>query len=486
MYYPRSFLKLILLGFLLVSVPLLWALAESVFNLDRLAAQSRQAVVQAEQTGRAARQFLEQATALERVVRQYFIFEDVSLLEDYARIRVGFRRTADQLQALPLEEKPRQDLLRLIATEQELYAQLRTQQRNLDSLTVLADGYAGLTESAQTMIAAGNQVTENAITRLQETAARGRENWFWLTVAAAGIALVLAITFSILIAWPIRQIDRAIRQMGTADFTHAIKVNGPQDLRYLGTRLEWLRSRLEDLEQQQTRFLRHVSHELKTPLTAIREGAELLNDRVGGELSGEQREIVRIVRENTLLLQKLIEGLLKYQQNRAMEPRELRPVALVDIIRRVIREHKLAAYARAITIEAKLKSVSLLADAEKMRVIVDNLVSNAIKFSPRGGVVTLQLSALDGYAHIDVIDQGPGVTREDSERIFDTFYQGAQRAEGRVRGSGLGLAIAKEYVAAHGGEITVLPNDGEHALGGHFRVIIPIEINKMQFNHATT
>ncbi len=117
-----------------------------------------------------------------------------------------------------------------------------------------------------------------------------------------------------LIARPIRQLDQAIRQMGTADFTHAIEVNGPQDLRYLGQRLEWLRTRLHELEEQQNRFLRHVSHELKTPLTAVREGAELLRDNVGGRLAPEQQEIVRIVRENTLSLQKLIEDLLKYHQ----------------------------------------------------------------------------------------------------------------------------------------------------------------------------
>ena len=135
-----------------------------------------------------------------------------------------------------------------------------------------------------------------------------------------------------LIARPIRQLDQAIRQMGTADFTHAIEVNGPQDLRYLGQRLEWLRARLHELEEQQNRFLRHVSHELKTPLTAVREGAELLRDGVGGKLSPEQREIVRIVRENTLSLQKLIEDLLTYHQTRAMEPQALGPVALPDVV----------------------------------------------------------------------------------------------------------------------------------------------------------
>ena len=177
----------------------------------------------------------------------------------------------------------------------------------------------------------------------------------YLAFATVGIALALAILFAVLIARPIRQLDQAIRQMGTADFTHRIEVNGPQDLRYLGQRLEWLRSRLSDLEEQQNRFLRHVSHELKTPLTAVREGAELLRDNVGGKLTPEQREIVRIVRENTLSLQKLIEDLLTYHQTRAMEPQTLGPVLLADVLRRVVKEHKLAALARMIAFEAKLR-----------------------------------------------------------------------------------------------------------------------------------
>ena len=126
-----------------------------------------------------------------------------------------------------------------------------------------------------------------------------------------------------------------------------------------------LRARIAELEQQlraRDEFLSIAGHELKTPLTAVREGAELLRDRVGGELSPAQQEIVRIVRENTLSLQKLIEDLLNYHQTRSMEPQTLGPVALEDVIRRVAREHKLAAFARMITFEAKLTSAIVIGD----------------------------------------------------------------------------------------------------------------------------
>ncbi len=323
------------------------------------------------------------------------------------------------------------------------------------------------------MLAATTQLTEREIERIQQTAAEGSKTWGYLALAAGLIALALAILFAVLIARPIRQLDQAIRQMGTADFTHAIEVNGPQDMRYLGQRLEWLRSRLHELEEQQNRFLRHVSHELKTPLTAVREGAELLRDRVGGELSPEQREIVRIVRENTLSLQKLIEDLLTYHQTRSMEPQTLGPVALVDVLRRVMREHKLAAFARMLTFDATLSPAIVVGDGDKIRAIIDNLMSNAIKYAPRSSPITVKLSVEGDFAVLDVIDEGPGIEPDERPRIFESFYQGKIAPGGRIKGSGLGLAIASEYALAHGGRIEVLDR-ADGARGARFRLWLPL------------
>ena len=473
MYYPRSFLKFILLGFLLVSLPLLYALGELIFSLDRLASESRQEVLQAAQAGRSSRLLFEQATTLERLARQQLILEDPALLDDYARVRQDFRGTTSQLGQLPLEGAQRAALTTLSDIETNLYNQLVSPTRTPDTIRNLAEGYAQLVERAQGMLTATNQLTQRAIERLQDTADQGREKWIYLTRAAAAIALALAIFFAVLIARPIRQLDQAIRRMGTADFTHTIEVNGPQDLRYVGQRLEWLRSRLRELEQQQNRFLRHVSHELKTPLTAVREGAELLRDNIGGRLAPEQQEIVRIVRENTLSLQRLIEDLLKYHQTGGMEPATLGPVALPEVIRRVVKEQKLAALARIITVDVKLSPVIIVGDTEKIRTVIDNLVSNAIKYSPRAGQIEITLAPHSGNAVLDVVDQGPGIPPADRERVFESFYTGKPPADGKVKGSGLGLAIAREYALAHGGRIEVLDRaDGQR--GTRFRLSLPL------------
>jgi two-component system sensor histidine kinase GlrK len=107
--------------------------------------------------------------------------------------------------------------------------------------------------------------------------------------------------------------------------------------------------------------------------------------------------------------------------------------------------------------------------------VVDNLLSNAIKYSPRNGEIRLDLSTQDGFAVLDVMDEGPGVPPGDRNRVFESFYQGSVPAEGRIKGSGLGLAIAREYAVAHGGRIEVLDRaDGRR--GAWFRLWLPLAV----------
>ncbi|HYM28768.1 MAG TPA: histidine kinase dimerization/phospho-acceptor domain-containing protein, partial [Steroidobacteraceae bacterium] len=133
-----------------------------------------------------------------------------------------------------------------------------------------------------------------------------------ITISRRCTSSALALTR--LIARPIAEIDLAIRQLGDADFERPIRVHGPDDLQSLGERLEWLRRRLIELEAQKNRFLRHLSHDLKTPLAALREGTELLNDQVAGPLAPPQQQVVAIMRDNSVKLQRLIEELLGYQR----------------------------------------------------------------------------------------------------------------------------------------------------------------------------
>jgi two-component system sensor histidine kinase GlrK len=116
-----------------------------------------------------------------------------------------------------------------------------------------------------------------------------------------------------------------------------------------------------------------------------------------------------------------------------------------------------------------LDKVAVEADPEKLRSIIDNLLGNAVKFTPAGGMITVSARASGADALIDVVDSGPGVPAEERESIFDSFFRGRAKASGRVEGTGLGLAIAREFTEAHGGRISVV----SEGTGGHFRVKLP-------------
>jgi two-component system sensor histidine kinase GlrK len=287
------------------------------------------------------------------------------------------------------------------------------------------------------------------------------------------VVVFLVVGFIVLIARPIRQIDEAIRRLGAGEFSAEVVVGGPQDLQDLGARLEWMRGRLLWLEEQKNRFLRQVSHELKTPLTAVREGAELLNEEVGGKLSPEQREISEIIRHNSIELQKLIEDLLSYGASQFHKTAlAVGPVSVKEVFRRVAEDQKLALRAKGVRLEMDTPDVTVAADSEKLRIILDNLLSNAIRFSPPGGTVLATARADGACCDLEVTDEGPGIAREVRDRMFDPFYQGRHTAEGLVRGTGIGLSVVREFVHAHGGTVEVVDDAGKR--GARLRVRLPL------------
>lgn len=220
-------------------------------------------------------------------------------------------------------------------------------------------------------------------------------------------------------------------------------------------------------------FLRHVSHELKTPLTVLREGTELLADGTAGPLTAQQRDIVALMQNNSALLQQMIEDLLNYQRALASVLNlELQPVDMAEVAKAVIESHRLAGSRRDVAITLQAQPSPMYGDRDKLRVVLDNLLSNALKFSPDGGVVRVAVAPSGGTVQVDVIDQGPGVPVSDRTKIFDWFFQGERKQSARVKGSGLGLSIAREFVQAHRGTIEVL--DGQEG-GAHFRVVLPAD-----------
>jgi two-component system sensor histidine kinase GlrK len=470
-YYPRSFLGLLLLAFFLVAAPLIVAFYNAAVYVEQLAGQSQTAVSQAAQASRGSRLLVEQTTALERVVRQYLILDDEELINDYSRLRANFKANTSELSLQPLDEAQLSELNNTIDMEQTLYEQLIRKPATPQEKTALVGGYMVLSDLARNVLNTSNALIDREVESMRKTGERA-QRILWLQLAATiPLGVLLAIGVTIFIARPIRQLDLAIRRLGAGEFEGTIRVVGPADLEYLGGRLDWLRQRLIELEQQKRLFLRHISHELKTPLTALREGSELLIEGTAGALSPGQREIVEILRQKSSQLQRLIEDLLNYHRVQESVGRlDLKEVRFDRVVEQALEDHRLVAQARRIRANLRLDPFTLHADEDKLRAVVANLVSNAIKYSPDEGMISLALRQQGDEAVLDIGDAGPGVPIEDREKIFDWFYQGEGAPRGRLRGSGLGLAIAREFVLAHGGRIEILQESGP---GAHFRVTLP-------------
>jgi two-component system sensor histidine kinase GlrK len=213
-----------------------------------------------------------------------------------------------------------------------------------------------------------------------------------------------------------------------------------------------------------------VSHELKTPLAALREGVSLLEDGVTGPLNPAQLEVAHILQQNTVALQGQIEALLRFNAA-AFEARELRRerTELLPLIEEQIEAQRLQWQSHGLRVRAEGEPIAMTVDRTKLGTAIANLLSNAIRFSVTGGVITLAVSGTPEAVHIDVNDAGPGIAEGDRDRIFEPFFRGERQPEHTVKGTGIGLSIVQEYIAAHGGRITLQPGGP----GARFRIELP-------------
>lgn len=473
--YPRSFSKLLFVGFALIALPLMFALINNAISIDQLGNQSQKAVYQAVQATQSSRKLAELIPAMERTAHQMIILGDRGLLDTYQVHRKQLLITAREFSALPFDTEQRGALREIVRGEEEIHDLLVNPSARPEELQKAVQAFVALSERAHAINQRSNELIDREVENMRATARQAQQITLWQLLALFPVVIFLVVGFTILIARPIRQIDAAIRRLGEADFSVPVEVGGPEDLQQLGVRLDWMRERLADLEQQKNRFLRHMSHELKTPLTALREGAELLSEEVVGTLTPEQREIAEILRHNSIELQKLIEDLLSYGASQSHRPAvDVARVELRRVASRVVDDQKLALRAKQLELDLNVQDLTLSADSEKLRVMLDNLVSNAIKFSPQGGTIRVGARRIDDEVELEVLDEGPGIAPEERHLVFEPFYRGRHAADALVKGTGIGLSVVREYAQMHGGSAEVV--DGGR--GAHIRVRLPLAADR--------
>ena len=229
---------------------------------------------------------------------------------------------------------------------------------------------------------------------------------------------------------------------------------------------------LRDLDQMKDDLIALVSHELRTPLTSIVGYLELVTSSEAGELSDEQRNYLAVVERNAQRLIRVVSDLLLVAQVQAGQLNLLREDLDVSLVADdCVNAVRTAAGAHDIELSLVTAGATrVLGDRQRVAQVMDNLLSNALKFTPDGGSVAVQVSGTGGDVAVTIADSGIGIPAAEQEQLFTRFFRSSAAMERAVQGTGLGLSIARAIVEAHGGEISVSSRVGE---GSTFRVVLP-------------
>jgi len=251
------------------------------------------------------------------------------------------------------------------------------------------------------------------------------------------------------------------------------------DLKHHAEELEEAYTELKESDRLKDELVQNVSHELRTPLSFVRGYVDLLLDEVMGSLAEEQVDALKIISTKTDEITHLIGDIVTLQRISASNL-NFELVDMVDYVKTAVSGHQMMASEQGVKVifsHAALTQFSAEIDVGRINQVLANLIGNAIKFSPNGGVVTVNLNNQDDSIRVDVVDDGIGIPKDKHQRIFERFYQVDGSSRRRFGGTGVGLAIAKRIVDAHGGALWVESEEGE---GSQFTFALPIVQNRKQ------
>lgn len=475
-WQPRSLAQLVRISFFVALAPLSIAILFTVQTLGEMATKNREATQVVVEATRLGQEIEHSVLELERRARQYMAIADPELADLFERDRSRLATKLQLLQAhMPSESPHIKGLLSSLArlevnpgaslNDAGLIGVAVMDQQELDhDFSVIRDQNKAVSTWLQ------SSVDQLLKTNTEEADSHIDALMLQLSLMAA-ITLALLSVIAYWINKPVKDLTQEIHNLGTAGLSHPIEISGPRELQALGSELEWLRRGLHESEKQKELFLRHISHELKTPLASLREGADLLAEQVTGHLSQQQLEIVEIVRQNGIALQQLIENLIDYNRlpHQALN---LEKIELKDLWRELLGSYSLSLHKKALNLLQQGQEETWVADRYKLKTSLDNLLSNAINYTPEGGYIEIMWRAIGGNLLIDVANSGDPIPAEDAERVFDPFFQSIAKRSGPIKGSGIGLSVARECIEAQGGSLSLATHE---KLPVCFRLICPAQ-----------
>jgi len=475
-----SLKSLIVLGFVIAVIPLFLAVMYAAFGMRETSALGRTINFQVFEQTKAIRLVLQKTGDIERKARLFVLLSDPALRQPYEQqsyesTRASFKEALSVLLKLHVDNKIALLVNELSEKESLIYQQIIGAAGENNLKLPVDDAFQGLRESSHSLSREfENHVDHqfNELRRQSESLEQGLliKGAVLLAVSFIFIAILLAV-----LSRSMRQLDTSIRRLGSGELDEPIDVAGPSDLRYLGTRLEWLRTHLLDLEVSKQQFMHNVAREIDLPLERIRGVAELLVYEADEEPDSTRQDIARRLCNNIDKLKTVSEELLRYSQiNSIPELNRKQTVNIEVLLESVIEDFQPRLQAKSISLKKLVRPVEISGIQEQLRSIIEQLLSNAVKYSPANGEIRIMLRDSGTQMELEVEDEGPGIDPNERQHVFEPFFRG-KTAEGddNVEGPGLGLAIVKEYVTNHQGKVDIIDSRQDQQ-GARIRVQIPL------------
>ena len=441
---PASLRQFILFSFFLALIPLavlLWQSNSALSDVSRFAVAEAESSVD---SVKRAENMQNLVIDIERAVRQFGILRTDSLSTLATTHLMNYQQMLQQV-CLDLDAP-------LLCQAQA--AQVTTLLQNFlhasneelsPTLLTLRQQQQQLTEQIWQRLEQRLQTQQNFVVDAQNQLA-------WQSVTLVVLTLLLVLWAQARIASPIKQLDTMIRSIGQAShhFPHE-QVVGPRELTELGEQLRWLASRLQQLEALRLILLRHASHELKTPLSSIREGCALLSEQLVGPLNAQQMEVVTLLNGSADRLSQLTEQLLDYNRLLQQAKPEFGWHDSTQLLDSCFADHALSLQQRQQFIQLDCQLPRIYTDAMLFRRILDNLINNAQAYGGEGSPVWVILRPHEKFMLLDVANNGTPIPAELRAKLFEPFQRGKAPRFDAVQGSGLGLSIVSDCARLLGG-----------------------------------
>jgi two-component system sensor histidine kinase GlrK len=475
-----SLKSLIVLGFVIAVIPLFLAVMYAAFGMRETSALGRTINSQVYEQTKAIRLVLQKTGDIERKARLFVLLSDPALRQPYEQqsyesTRASFKQALSELLKLHVDNKIALLVNELSEKENLIYQQIigSTTEDNLK--LPVDEAFQGLRESSQNLSREFESHVDHEFNELRQQSESLEQG---LLIKGAVLLVISFIFIAILLAIlsrSMRQLDTSIRRLGSGELEEPIDVTGPSDLRYLGSRLEWLRTHLMELEVSKQQFMYNVAREIDLPLESIREGAQLLvNNTVEGADSARQ-DIAQLLCNNVDKLKAVSEELLRYSQiSSKPEMSRKETVNIKVLLESVIEDFQTRLQAKSISLKQLVRPVEISGIHEQLRSIIEQLLANAVKYSPTGGEIRIMLRDSGTQIELEIEDEGPGIEPDERAHVFEPFFRGkASQSEESAEGPGLGLAIVREYVANHQGKVDIIDSRQDQH-GARIRVQIPL------------